>query len=166
MKESNTPQSQDSTAKDASQTKNKGTGSKSVTTGPKSAPTTNETDDPDNSNNPSKILAWLKKHVTATLVVELLVLLVGIKVASIYSDQLGQMRESVKIAHDTFVSANKPSVGIHDVKIIYSGRDKKGNAIGSLIPTKETDAFQFFVEIKNFGQMDERFYRGASSAPV
>jgi hypothetical protein len=98
MKESNTSQGQDNTAKDADQSKNEGTGSKSVTTGSKSAPTTNETDDPDNSNNPSKTLAWLKKHVTATLVVELLVLLVGIKVACIYSHQLDQMIRQNQIA--------------------------------------------------------------------
>jgi hypothetical protein len=126
MNKSNTPQGQDSTAKDTGQSKNEGAGSKSVTTGSKNTPTTNETDDPDNSNNPSKTLTWLKKHVTATLVVELLVLLVGIKVAYIYSDQLDQMRESVKIAHDTFIAANKPSVGVNGISTTYMGIDKTG----------------------------------------
>jgi len=140
MKESDTPQGQDSTPKDAGQSKNEGAGSKSVTTGSKSAPTTNETDNPDNSNNPSRTLAWLKKHVTATLVVELLVLLVGIKVACIYSGQLDQMIQQNNIAHDAMVRSQRAWVG-----------PSQPIKIDSLVLGPPEVKLQYRVFLKNFG---------------
>lgn len=123
MKESDTPQRQDNTAKDAGQSKNKGTEGKSVATGSKGAPTTNETDGSDNSNNPSKMLARLKKHITVTVVVELLVLFVGIIVACIYSHQLDQMIRANTIAEDNFAESQRPYVwlisGKENVELLY-----------------------------------------------
>ncbi len=107
MEKSHTPQSQDNAAKDANQSRNKGTSSKGVTASPIGTPIKNRLGDPDNSNNLSKTKAWLTKYATPTLVIELLVFCVGIYVAFIYSGQLGQMIESNKISRESLTSVQR-----------------------------------------------------------
>lgn len=151
VKESDTPQDQHNTAKDTNQSKNKGAGSKNVAAGSKNAPTTNEADDPDNSKNPSKTLAWLKKHVTVTLVVELLVLLVGIKVACIYSAQLNQMIESNKITLQTL----KVSQGAY----VTIGR-KDGVVADFIIPKDAKQNAEIVIYFQNSGHLPAEFAWG------
>jgi hypothetical protein len=64
-----------------------------------------------------------------------------------------EMRESVRIAHDTFIAANKPSVGVNGISIVYTGVGPQGQRIESKVPTQQTNNFSFQVEIKNFGQV-------------
>jgi hypothetical protein len=107
MQESDTPQRQDSSAKDANQSKNKGTDDKSVPASSKVLPTANKPNDSDNTDNLSRMKAWMKNHITATLVVELLVLIVGIRVACIYSQQLDQMVESNILSRKSLESVQR-----------------------------------------------------------
>jgi hypothetical protein len=104
MDKSDAPKNQGSIAKDANQSKNKTTSGQGVAANPKGAPTTDKPNSSDNPNSPSKMKVWLKTHVTPTLVVELLVLFVGIRVAYIYSGQLDQMILTVKWTQEQVVA--------------------------------------------------------------
>src|SRR5580692_5233250 len=100
MGKSETPQRQDNTTKDANQSKNKAADTKGVATTTKDTPARDKGDIPENAKNPSKVMVWMKKHITPTLVIELLVFIVGCRVAWIYSGQLTQMIESNKISRE------------------------------------------------------------------
>lgn len=62
-----------------------------------------------------------------------------------------EMKKSVDIAHDTFVAANKPSVGVNGISVVFTGIDVNGQRIESKIPNEKTNNMDFSVEIKNFG---------------
>jgi len=74
-------------------------------------------------------------------------------IALIYWGQLGQMRESVKIAHETFVSTNRPSVGVNGILPLYVGLNNANQAVYSAVPTKQSTNFVLRVELKNFGSV-------------
>jgi hypothetical protein len=58
-----------------------------------------------------------------------------------------EMKKSVDIAHDTYVAANRPYIGVNTFQLAYFGEDK----ILRDRATKDTKAFAFKAEIKNFG---------------
>jgi len=115
MDKSNAPKGQGSTAKDSNQSKNRSTAGQDITANQKGAPTQNESNYSDNPHNPSGMRVWLKAHVTPTLVVELLVLLVGIRVACIYSRQLDQMIENNRISREALQSVQRAFVSVNPV---------------------------------------------------
>jgi hypothetical protein len=136
MEKSDTPQGQDNTAKDTNQSKNKGRDSKSVATGPKSTPTSEKEDKSESPNNSSKAMAWLKKHVTPTLVVEILVFLVATYVACIYSRQLNEMIESNRLNRESLESVQRAFINISVIKHLRL-TEKDGSHAWSVSPLVE-----------------------------
>jgi hypothetical protein len=70
---------------------------------------------------------------------------------SIAAYQGCQMKKSVDIAHNTFVAANKPSVGINGIIVAYLETGANGKTVLIDAPNERTTNFDFRVEIKNFG---------------
>jgi hypothetical protein len=54
---------------------------------------------------------------------------------------------NVKIAHDTYVAANRPYIGVNTIQFVYFGDD----AVPRDRPNKDTNQLAFKAEIKNFG---------------
>jgi hypothetical protein len=149
MKESDAPQSQGNTADHSNNPKNRGAVGNlppSVGGGPPSPAEHN------NPNGDSGHPPWWRRLAVWTFIGEIVLVVITIRIACIYSDQLDQMRESVKIAHDTFVAANKPSVGVNGISPMYGTKTDGGEAFSSL-RTKKTDNLGFRVDVKNFGSV-------------
>ncbi len=118
MKESNTPQGQDSTAKDTKKGKNSGTIGQRAPTSTEAPPTEDEADEAKNHRNSA--IGWIKKQVSLTLLIESLGFIVLVRVACIYSGQLEQMIENNHISRESLQSVQRAFVAVSPVPEIQT----------------------------------------------
>ena len=142
MNESNAPQSQDSTAKDANQSKNKGSGGEVVAASPKHIPTTNKNDEA-KTQKESTMWSWFRKQITVALVIEILIFAVTIKIAYIYSGQLDEMIKSNKISRESLVTVQRAFMNMYNVQ---NDRTYKREADGV-----DTPGYSFSISTDNSG---------------
>lgn len=76
-----------------------------------------------------------------------------------------------KIAHDTYVAANRPYVGVEGIIIDFGSSKNRDMSIKK--PTNETDFFNFTTQIKNYGPVpgtnyvsSRKVYLGEKSQPI
>jgi hypothetical protein len=134
MNDSNAPQGQDNSTKQSNESENSGTLRDVPPFIPEIPPETRKP-----SDNPPKSPAWWKR-LNWSIIIELCVLAVGIKVACIYSGQLKEMIATNKTSHDALVASQRPWL-VNDGKPILTV-DKIGDDwIGG----------SFTFTVKNFG---------------